>query len=67
MKAKLLRDAGEIARGEPVEIKSTAGSNDARSDKDLGGRSTTPAPVYEVTDSEGHKEKVDTRDLQKLP
>ena len=67
MKAKLLRDAGKIARGEPVEIKASAGSNDARSDKDEGGRSTTPAPVYEVTDSEGHTEKVDTRDLQKMP
>ena len=67
MKAKLLRDAGDIARGEPVEIKSSAGSNDARSDKDEGGRSTTPDPVYEVTDREGHTEKVDTRDLQKLP
>ena len=67
MKAKLLRDAGDIAKGEQVEIKSSAGSNDARSDKDEGGRSTTPAPVYEVTDSEGHTEKVDTRDLQKMP
>ena len=67
MKAKLLRDAGEIAEGKAVEIKSSAGCNDARSDKDLGGRSTTPEPVYEVTDSEGHTEKVDTRDLQVLP
>jgi hypothetical protein len=67
MKAKLLHDAGDIAKGEPVEIKSSAGSNDARSDRDVGGRSTTPAPVYEVTDSEGHTEKVDTRDLQKMP
>jgi hypothetical protein len=66
MKAKLLREAGEIAKGEPVEIKSSAGCNDARSDKDLAGRSTR-TPVYEVTDSEGHTEKVDTRDLQKLP
>ena len=61
MKAKLLRDAGDIAKGAAVEIKSSAGSNDARSDKDLGGRSTTPGPVYEVADSEGHTETVDTR------
>jgi hypothetical protein len=67
MKAKLLRDAGVIAEGETVEIETTAGHNDARSDKDLGGRSTTPAPVYQVTDTEGHAEKVDTRDLQVLP
>ena len=67
MKAKLLRDAGDIVKGDAVEITSTAGCNDARSDKDVGGRSTTPAPVYEVTDSEGNTEKVDTRDLQVLP
>jgi hypothetical protein len=67
MKAKLLHDAGQIAKGEAVEIKSTAGHNDARSEKDVGGRSTTPEPVYEVTDDEGHAEKVDTRDLQLLP
>jgi hypothetical protein len=66
MKAKLLHDAGAIAKGKPVEIKSTAGSNEARSDKDVGGRSTTPAPVYEVTDGEGNTETVDTRDLQKM-
>jgi hypothetical protein len=66
MKAKLLRDAGDIAEGQSVEIKSSAGCKDARSDKDVAGRST-PAPVYEVTDSEGHTERVDTRDLQKLP
>ena len=67
MKAKLLHRAGKIVKGTAVEVKSIAGSNDARSDKDVGGRSTTPAPVYEVTDSEGHTEKVDTRDLQILP
>jgi hypothetical protein len=32
-----------------------------------GGRSTTLAPVYEVTDDEGHAEKVDTGDLKPLP
>ena len=67
MKAKLLRDAGEIIEGAEVEIASGAGTNDARSDDDLGGRSATVAPVYEVTDDEGHVEKVDTRDLEPLP
>ena len=67
MKAKLLREAGEIIEGTEVEIVSGAGTNDERSDKDVGGRSTTVAPVYEVTDDEGHGEKVDTRDLKPLP
>ena len=67
MKAKLLREAGEIIEGAEVEIVSGAGTNDARSDKDVGGRSTILAPVYEVTDDEGHVEKVDTRDLKPLP
>jgi hypothetical protein len=67
MKAKLLRDAGEITEGTEVEVASAAGSNDARCDDDLGGRSTTVAPVYKVTDEEGHTENVDTRDLKPLP
>jgi len=56
-----------MPEGAEVEIGSTAGTNDARSDEDVGGRSTTVAPVYEVTDDEGHAEKVDTRDLKPLP
>jgi hypothetical protein len=67
MKAKLLRDAGKIAEGTEVEIASRAGTNEVRSDKDVGGRSTTAAPVYEVTDDEGNAEKVDTRDLKPTP
>jgi hypothetical protein len=67
MKAKLLRDAGEISQGTEVEIASGAGTNDERSDKDVGGRSKEVAPVYEVTDTQGHAEKVDTRDLKPLP
>ena len=67
MKAKLLNDAGEIRKGTVVEIASKAGTNDARTDEDVGGRSTTDAPVYEVTDIKGHAEKVDTRDLQVEP
>jgi hypothetical protein len=67
MKAKLLRNAGDITEGTDVEIASHAGTNDARSDTDVGGRSTTVAPVYEVTDDEGHAEEVDTRDLKPLP
>ena len=56
MKAKLLR-AGEILEGTEVEIASAAGTNDERSDKDVGGRSTTEAPVYEVTDDEGARRR----------
>jgi hypothetical protein len=67
MKAKLLRKAGKITEGTEVEIASPAGKNDERSDEDVGGRSTTVAPVYKVTDDEGHAEKVDTRDLEPLP
>jgi hypothetical protein len=63
MKAKLLRDAGDISEGTEVEIVSGAGTNDTRSEKDIGGRSTAVEPVYQVTDTEGHAEKVDTRDL----
>ena len=66
MKAKLLREAGEITEGTEVEIASRAGTNDSRSDEDEGGRSSTVAPVYEVTDDEGHAEEVDTRDLKPL-
>jgi len=67
MKVKLLRDAGAIVKGTVVEIATRAGTNEARSDKDVGGRSTTAAPVYEVTDDEGHVEEVDTRDLKPVP
>src|SRR5262245_61241181 len=67
MKAKLLSDAGGISEGTVVEIASKAGTNDTRSDKEVGGRSTTEAPVYEVTDTQGHAEKVDTRDLKPKP
>jgi hypothetical protein len=66
MKAKLLRDAGDISEGTEVEIVSRDGTNDARSDEDVGGRSTTVAPVYEVSDVDDHTEKVDTRDLKPL-
>jgi hypothetical protein len=67
MKAKLLRDAGKIPEGTEVEIASRAGTNEVRADTDQGGQSTTPAPVYEVTDDEGNAEEVDTRDLKPLP
>lgn len=67
MKAKLLRDAGKITEGTEVEIGSRAGTNEERSDKDFGGRSTTAAPVYGVTDDDGQAEEVDTRDLEPLP
>ena len=35
--------------------------------EDVEGQSTGAAPVYEVTDDEGHAEKVDTLDLKPLP
>ena len=67
MKAKLLCDAGKLIKGTAVNFRTRAGTNDARSDEDVGGRSTATAPVYEVTDDEGHAEKVDTRDLKPVP
>jgi hypothetical protein len=67
MKAKLLRKAGRITEGTEVEITSLAGTNDERSDEDVGGRSSTVAPVYDVTDRHGHAAKVDTRDLKPRP
>jgi hypothetical protein len=67
MRATLLRDAGKITEGAEVEIASGAGTNEVRSDKDVGGRSTTSAPVYVVTDDEGNAEEVDTRDLKPVP
>lgn len=66
MKAKLLRDAGEMTEGTEVEIASRTGANDDRGDEDVEGRGKTVAPVYEVTDAEGHAENVDTRDLKPL-
>ena len=67
MKAKLLCKAGSIDEDTAVEIVTHAGVNESRSARDVGGRSTVPAPVYEVADDEGHVEKVDTRDLEVLP
>jgi hypothetical protein len=62
-----LRDVGDINEGTEVEIVSSAGTNDAPSNTNEGGRSSTVAPVYEVIDVEGHVEKVDTRDLRLRP
>ncbi len=64
MKAKLLSDAGEIKEGTAVNIDANVGSNDSRSSDDVGGESTTEAPVYGVTDDAGHREEVDRRDLK---
>ena len=63
MKAKLLCDAGAIEEGTAVEIVSAAGTNSDRRAQDVGGESTAAAPVYAVTDTDGHTEDVDTRDL----
>jgi len=67
MKMKLLRKAGEIDEETAVDVVTTVGTNESRSDRDLGGASTTPAPVYAVADDDGHVEHVDTRDLEILP
>jgi len=63
MKAKLLRKAGDIEEGATVEIGSKTGVNDQRGPEDVGGVSATSAPVYAITDEDGHAENVDTRDL----
>jgi hypothetical protein len=63
MKGKLLSDAGVIDEGTAVEIRAKVATNADRCADDVGGESTIPAPVYAVTDSEGHDEEVDTRDI----
>jgi len=67
MKAKLLCDAGAIEQGTAVDVVSRSGNNADRCADDVGGLSTTGAPVYAVTDSDGHAEDVDTRDLEIVP
>jgi hypothetical protein len=65
MKAKLLCDAGEIREGTDVDVVSkTIGTDDARAANDPDGARAQPAPVYRVTDDDGHAEDVDTRDLK---
>lgn len=63
MKGKLLSDAGVIKEGAAVDIGAKAGTNSSRRADDIGGESTIPAPVYAVTDDDGHDEEVDTRDF----
>jgi len=63
MKGKLLTDAGHIKSGASVDIGSKVGSNSSRRAEDAGGESTTEAPVYAVSDDDGHDEEVDTRDI----
>ena len=64
MRAKLLQDAGQIEEGATVEVGSQTAENATRTAEDIGGASTTPQPVYEVTDDAGHVENVDTRDFK---
>ena len=64
MKAKLLCDVGAIEEGTAVDIGTKSGTNAERCADDVGGHSTAEAPVYAVTDSDGHAEDVDTRDLE---
>ena len=63
MKGKLLSDAGLIEEGTAVVIGAKVATNNERTASDVGGESTTPAPVYAVTDDDGHDEQVDTRDI----
>ncbi|MGZ4336009.1 MAG: hypothetical protein ACXVRV_09610 [Gaiellaceae bacterium] len=63
MKGKLLCDAGLIEQGAVVEISSKVGMNNDRTAADVGGQSTAVAPVYAVSDEDGHAEEVDTRDI----
>ena len=62
MKGKLLSEAGVIEEGAAVDIGAKVATNSDRSAEDAGGVSTTPAPVYAVTDGDGHAED-DTRDI----
>ncbi len=65
MKAKLLCDAGEIREGTDVDVVSKkTGPEDASAANDPDGAKTQQAPVYRVTDDDGHAEDVDTRDLK---
>jgi hypothetical protein len=63
MKATLLHRAGTIEEGATVDVVGRTGTNDERGPDDIGGASTTSAPVYVITDEDGHSENVDTRDL----
>jgi len=63
MKATLLHQAGNIKEGTTVEIGAKTGANDKRGPDDIGGASTTSAPVYAITDKDGQTENVDTSDL----
>ena len=67
MKGKLLSDAGVIEEGTDVDVGTKVATNGDRSADDVGGESTTPAPVYAVTDDEGNEEEVDTRDIVVQP
>ena len=63
MKGKLLTDAGQMKEGAAIDIGSKVGVNNSRCEEDAGGESTRQAPVYAVTDEDGHNEEVDTRDI----
>jgi hypothetical protein len=67
MKGKLLSDAGVIEEGTAVDVGAKVATNADRYADDVGGESTTPAPVYAVTDDEGNEEEVDTRDIVVQP
>jgi hypothetical protein len=58
VKAKLLCDAGEIAKGEDVEVITKAKSRQPRKPR------TATGLEYNVRDDAGHEESVATSDLQ---
>jgi hypothetical protein len=60
----VLRKPGNVEKGATVEVGAQTGTNEHRVTEDVGGASTTAAPVYAVTDEEGQTEKVDTRDMK---
>jgi hypothetical protein len=63
MKGKLLADAGQIKKGAPIDIDSKVSSSSSRRAEDAGGESATEAPVYAVSDHDGHHAHVDARDI----
>jgi hypothetical protein len=46
LRSALLRKSGNIKTGSTVEVGTKTGMNEERSPEDVGGPSTTPAPVH---------------------
>jgi hypothetical protein len=67
MKAKLLRDAGDIPKGAEVEIVSKVADGGEGAAGGAPVEAAADAPVYAVKDEDDREEKVDTRDLKPSP